>query len=183
MTTLPTIPGATRKLTEAEKNSEMVWIREEIYRALQITGEDVIFYVKWNNRFTNRLGDAKVVYGNSGRVRFSSTGLWLRATPEQRREVIYHEVAHILGVLTLKGKPGHNREWREMMRRFGYAPKRCHSINREGLRRKRQKRRTVYGVYIDGNQHGAYLSLEEAQDVADDLAEIFQTCSTIRKIQ
>jgi predicted SprT family Zn-dependent metalloprotease len=93
---------------------------------------------KFNNRFTKKLGDANP---NTRVIRLSSP-LWERATEDQKKEVIVHEVCHLIAqykawmqktyILDL-----HGAEWRAAMKNVGYNdPSQYHTINREGIARK-----------------------------------------------
>lgn len=141
MTTLPTIPDATRKLTAAERRSEMAWIRGLVEDAKQRAGmPEISFKTEWNNRFTRRLGDARPTHRTGGVLRFSATALYLRATAKEREDLVYHEAAHVLANLKHNRQCGHGPLWRSMMRTLGRTPDRCHKVNRDGLHRKGSKR-------------------------------------------
>ena len=109
--------------------------------------------VEWNSRFTRRMGDAewKKLKG-TGIVRFSLP-LWPRATPEERRNTVIHEVCHIVAnyKYQLWRNPGrrnpHGKEWAYCMRQCGQNPARCHKVDRTGL--KRNHTRTKYKVHCD----------------------------------
>lgn len=109
---------------------------------------------QWSRRFTRRLGDARWdFHKGTGKVRFSIP-LWPRATQEQRDEVVVHEVCHIVadwryGNPYVDPKTGktrgkrqiHNKNWKATMRQAGIQnPQRCHTVNRDGLRRTQRKR-------------------------------------------
>jgi len=109
-------------------------IREEIRFACHANGIPELakkIRFSFNNRFTRRMGDANYY---SNRIRLSKP-LWKRATPEQRRETIIHEACHLIA----RHKHGpqikaHGREWKAAMRRAGFKPIRCHSVDTSGLR-------------------------------------------------
>lgn len=141
MTTLPTIEGATRALSPVEKRSELAWIRRELEACKRDAGmEGVTFEVQWNGRFTRRLGDSLVQTKRDGskvgRLRFSSTALYLRATAEERRNLVRHEAAHSLADIRHGKRCKHGPLWKAMMRELGVSPDRCHAVNRDGLHRK-----------------------------------------------
>jgi len=97
---------------------------------------------EFNNRFTNRMGDA--IYhplSGTGRVRFSRP-LWPRALEEKRRNTIIHETCHVIANYKYGGNQGHNYLWKSTMIDCGEEPKRCYDSNevdRTGLRRTRKK--------------------------------------------
>lgn len=123
-----------------------------------------VIRVEWNHRFTRRLGDAQYLntsdfpeeeavskypeYFARGEtilavVRFS-VPLWERATPDERRECVVHEVCHIVDRHEASladrplGKP-HGVLWQRLMRRCGLNPERCHRIDRAGIRRTQKR--------------------------------------------
>ena len=69
------------------------WVKE----ALSVFNleEDLEILVEWNNRFKSRMGDALYLRSGVGRIRLS-TFLWPRATHEQRRITVIHEVCHLI---------------------------------------------------------------------------------------
>jgi hypothetical protein len=75
-----------------------------------------------------------------GLVRFSSP-LWPRADVAERRNTVLHELAHVIAFARHGRKvKAHGREWKAIMRELGETPNRCHSVNRDGLRRRRRSR-------------------------------------------
>ncbi len=117
--------------------------------------------VEWSNRFTRRMGDALYMPAAKGpslnilpkaRARFSIP-LWARASKEERRNTVAHEMAHLvvyhewyLGLTErlfgeLPGRsprrpPSHGWEWKAVMARMGERAERTHNVDRTGLRRK-----------------------------------------------
>lgn len=97
--------------------------------------------IEWKSRFTRRFGDAqykRTPYPH-GIIRFSIP-LWERATDEERRQVVIHELCHVVQAAehkqgTFSGGP-HGYEWKRLMYKCGVKPERCHKIDRAGLRRK-----------------------------------------------
>lgn len=119
-------------------------LAEECSRLAQKDGfEPASISLEWNNRFTSRLGDARVTdyTSRTGRVRLSRP-LWRRAPEFQRRETMIHEIAHVYADLQ-KRRAGHGPVWKLWMIRFGYSnPERCYSstvVDRTGLKRKRKR--------------------------------------------
>ena len=66
-----------------------------------------------------------------------SEPLWLRASEQERRQVVVHEACHIiaeyLARLRRKKISSHGKEWKACMVTAGYKPDRCHSVDRTGL--------------------------------------------------
>ncbi|MBW2169897.1 MAG: SprT-like domain-containing protein, partial [Deltaproteobacteria bacterium] len=69
--------------------------------------------------------------------------LWSRATEEERRQTVIHEVCHLVAhhesILTGRSLSGaHGYEWKNVMRRAGVTPKRCHNVSNKGLSSRRR---------------------------------------------
>ena len=72
------------------------------------------------------------------RIRLS-TVLWPRASEEERRETVVHEMCHIVvGYKHGYAASAHGFEWKEAMRNCGVEPRRLHSVDRTGLIRRRR---------------------------------------------
>lgn len=102
-----------------------VWI-DQTKEKLGFTG-DIKF--TFSDRFVTKLGEASVSYKGENTVRFSSM-LWERATIEERRETVIHEVCHIVNIH--RGghdrSGSHGRHWKQLMIQCGVEPKRCHDV-------------------------------------------------------
>lgn len=116
---------------------------------------DKIFW-EWNNRFTNRMGDAiykafpvkyksyDLITGVSrwekrGRIRLS-TKLFNRASVEVQRETVIHEACHIVDAYLdnpyCHVTKGHGPTWQALCHKCGIKPDRYHCVPRGGLRSK-----------------------------------------------
>ena len=150
---LPHEPTSQRKLNRSEVQTERRVAYQVIAEGLAMVGltpEGCGISVKMNSRFTQRMGDASTgshSYGQgcpgslaqcfpTGTIRLSSSPLWRRATPTKRRNTVLHELAHILANCEAGRNVGHGAGWKAMMVRLGEEPKRCHSVNRDGLHRR-----------------------------------------------
>lgn len=94
--------------------------------------------ISWsfNNRFTRRMGDANYI---TQEMRFSAP-LWERASLAEQRNTVKHETAHLIArKLFGRGIKQHGKEWRACMYNAGETPERCHTVNRDGLRRKQKR--------------------------------------------
>lgn len=138
---------STRAIAPSEQRAERGWIQATITWCLErVSMTDVTIRVERNGRFSARMGDARVLladYANrSGRVRFSAHALWRRASAVKRRNTVVHEVAHVLAELVAgpTQRVSHGTGWKRMMVRLGESPTRCHSVNRNGLRRRSARR-------------------------------------------
>ena len=119
--------------------------------------EDLFLYLRidWSNKFTSRMGDAlyareneQVLKSNEkyringiiARVRFSIP-LWPRATEEERKETVVHEICHLVAAHEAflekrKISNKHGYEWQSLMRKAGVEPEEKHRINVLGVGRK-----------------------------------------------
>ena len=144
LSNIPQDIAAMRGLSSADKHREREWVNATVRWCLErVSMTDVSIRVEFNARFTSRMGDARVMdYAKrTGRVRLSASALWRRATPVKRRNTVVHEVAHVLANLAAGAgvRVGHGYGWKTMMVRLGEEPTRCHSVNRDGLRRRRAR--------------------------------------------
>lgn len=79
---------------------------------------------QWNDRLRTTMGRA---WSTKNLVEFSSF-VWQRATEEQRIQVVYHEAAHVIANNIHNARCGHDWRWKNIMRRLGRVPDRCHSV-------------------------------------------------------
>lgn len=125
-------------------------IRESIEAACRACGVPELsgrIRVSWSGRFVARMGDARwdTVRG-AGLIRLSRP-LWPQASPEEQRETVVHEACHVIADYLYRGKQGHGPGWRRMMALCGYpAAQRCHSVNREAIQQRRERRRVEVRV-------------------------------------
>ncbi len=105
--------------------------------------DDLNIRVEWNGRFTRRMGDAQYkAASDTGTIRLS-VPLWPRATTEQQRNTIIHEVCHVVNDRVAYKKSvetgrrmrasAHGYAWQTLMLRCGLTPRRCHDVDRTGL--------------------------------------------------
>ena len=115
---------------------------EWCFRECGLNPSDHITMVEWNHRFTRRMGDASMRTtrwgGKTRRIRLSAP-LWPRATAEERRQTVIHEACHIIDGVINGSMSGHKEPWKRLMRKCGLQPKRCHNVNREGIRRRNKR--------------------------------------------
>lgn len=148
LSTLATDTTATRKLTKRQAADEVrvaYAIIAEMLPRVGLTVEQTNIRVSHNSRFSCRMGDARCTYRSwdnpQGAIRISSHALWRRATAKKRRNTVIHELAHVLADAKAKRCVGHGRAWKTMMRSLGEKPTRCHTVNRDGLRRRSGRQR------------------------------------------
>src|SRR5262249_56661547 len=76
--------------------------------------------LRWNARFTARMGDARwFPRKNQGIIRLSMP-LWPKASPEERVETVIHEACHVIAECLFGPRQGHGSKWRNLMKRCGY---------------------------------------------------------------
>jgi len=109
-----------------------------------------VILVEWNRRFTRRLGDAG--YSSTtyrAKIRLSLP-LWPRASDQDRRETVIHEVCHLVAYYKFgQVAAPHGSQWQEAMKNCGVEPLRLHTVNRSGLARKQRR-----FVLLDCPNHG-----------------------------
>jgi SprT protein len=99
-----------------------------------------VILVKWNPRFTRRMGDGHYnIAGYRATIRLSLP-LWPRATEEDRKDTVIHETCHVIvGYMFGWTVPPHGLQWQEAMKRCGLQPERLHSVDRTGLARRQRR--------------------------------------------
>jgi SprT protein len=103
--------------------------------------------VRWNPRFTARMGDAKWFPAKDRGVIRLSVPLWPKASPEDRIETVVHETCHIIAEFQFGVGQGHGPKWRALMRRCGYEnASRCHTVNRDEILARRRQTRQLFKV-------------------------------------
>lgn len=111
------------------------WAMEETKKLL-LQWKVPAFHVEFSNSMTRTLG---LVNYRTRTVSYSRP-LWVRATDEQRREVVIHEVAHAVVENRIGRRRGvsHGRDWKLQMIAMGISnPSPYHTVKRDDLRRKR----------------------------------------------
>jgi len=48
--------------------------------------------------------------------------------PAQRKEIVYHEIAHVVDCWNGSKKLGHGKSWKALMKTFGLPPKTCYAL-------------------------------------------------------
>ena len=95
--------------------------------------------IRWSNAYTRVMGRAKT---NRTKTQFEvsfSDQLWDRATEEQKRNTVIHEVCHIVCFIRHPFAKGHGVEWKQLMLAAGETPSRTIKINRKGVERTNQR--------------------------------------------
>ena len=100
-----------------------------------------VIVVEWNPRFTRKMGDATYnPYTFRARVRLS-VPLWPRASDQEKRQTVIHEVCHCIAVYKKHGRVRrpHGLEWQQAMQNCGIEPLPTHSVDRTGLARRQRR--------------------------------------------
>jgi len=120
-------------------------IREQILAACRACGVPELsarIRIVWSGRFIARMGDARWDRAQGIGIIRLSRALWPKASEDERRETVIHETCHVIADCRFGGKQGHGPSWRRMMALCGYArPTRCHAVDSETIRERRERRR------------------------------------------
>lgn len=130
-------PTTTTSLVPMPTYSE---IRQWALDALTKIGREDLkgkLRIDWNTRYTRCMGTYSPTVGQIE----LSTQLFRRATTEQRKQTVVHELCHMVVDFStrrvfLPAPPPHGTLWQRTMRLAGMVPTRCHKVDRTGLKRK-----------------------------------------------
>lgn len=112
--------------TVADQNE----VRNQILQFLQVVKHEHLakqIGIQWSTRMTRKMGEA-TEFENPNSCPLKTKYLlkfsiifWVHATPEERKETVIHEMAHVLCFhLYPNMKIYHGAEWLEIMGKFGY---------------------------------------------------------------
>lgn len=95
-----------------------------------------VFRVVWSDRYQTKFGTALYLSSHNSALIQISRKLWDRATEFEKKEVLWHEVCHVVDhyFLNTKGRAlwpssvGHGEYWQALMLKVGLVPKRCHKV-------------------------------------------------------
>jgi predicted SprT family Zn-dependent metalloprotease len=105
--------------------------------------------MSWNGRLTSTRGRCRntidPITGERRSALEFSVKVMAASTPQGREQCFAHEAAH--GIVWLLHGPiyrgrrrdSHGPAWQQTMRRLGYQPDRCHTVNLEGIDRRTAK--------------------------------------------
>ena len=123
------------------KQAAAIWIGQTL-ATLECLELHERIEVRWNARFTSKMGSASYRHLEQRHTLQFSVPLWPRAEPGERRKTVIHETCHIVAYYEAfsvgkKIKP-HGPEWQALMRRCGIEPERTHSVSNKGLSTRRR---------------------------------------------
>lgn len=100
---------------------------------------------RWNKKLTSTIGMAYYVWADSFAIPTHielSPLLFLKAPIEERKQTIFHEVAHCVDYYTgnFDRHAPHGPSWRTLMIKAGMKPERCHNVKIERKNRKQKWR-------------------------------------------
>jgi SprT protein len=131
----------------------------------------------WSARFIARMGDARWDGRHGLGIIRLSRPLWPKASDEERRETVIHETCHVIADRRFGGKQGHGPRWRHMMALCGYpAPQRCHSVDREAIQQRRERKRVEVRARC-GCAGGVVVGPVQARRIRAGMAYRCRTCS------
>lgn len=87
-------------------------------------------HFKFHKRLTNAMGQA---FPRTRLVELSAP-LWPRATEQEKKQTVGHEVCHIVAYI-LHGSSGHDKGWKQCMNNAGLEALLYHKVNRDGLQK------------------------------------------------
>lgn len=139
-------------VTHEDRMRAHLWVREALHTAVRTEAlkaglESPLLHVVdlyWSDRMGKSMGLASYTLDLSF-VKLS-TVLWKVASEEEKRETVYHEVAHLVVYDNhFRSKPrrtrlpaGHGPEWKWVMHKIGYSnPSSKHTILNEEYERER----------------------------------------------
>lgn len=125
---------AAPKESRSETNPEQQAIADthRLLAQWKVPGYTAVF----SNKLTSSMGN---VNHRSKVVKYSRP-IWQRATPDERKNTVIHEVAHAVVAHFHGRQPGvsHGAKWKRQMRAMGVKkPQRCHRVSTKGLGRTR----------------------------------------------
>jgi predicted SprT family Zn-dependent metalloprotease len=109
----------------------------------ELRHEKMISNIKRRWEWSTRMTAAAGIAYSSGLMKFSLP-LFSRDAESGNRDTVIHEVCHIINYAR-NDNAHHGHKWKHLMRLCGLEPKRCHNIDRTGLKRPtgRQSRHQV----------------------------------------
>ena len=110
----------------------VAWTREALQMLAMECIDNKITYDF--SRLASRMGEAIIVKRGDKievlHIRLSEP-LWLRATEDERRECVFHEVCHLVRFYQGDLRDNHHDEWRKMMQSCGYSGSPYHTVSTE----------------------------------------------------
>jgi len=133
------------RTTHEDRMLAYLWSREAVYKANKsgLLSPELTEYLLshmtlvWSHRMSRTFGLARYAHAKKEMGVTLSSILWEAASEEERRETVYHEVAHIIVYLIhyhknprpRKSPEAHGREWKWTMRMIGYPnPSAKHTV-------------------------------------------------------
>ena len=101
-----------------------------------------------------------------------SAPLWPRACEAERRNTIIHEACHLIDHY-MTGRMDHGTNWRRLMGACGESADRCHSVDRTGLVRKRNRHEYRCGC----NQGSRYITPVKAKRIKQGRLYVCKSCN------
>jgi predicted SprT family Zn-dependent metalloprotease len=105
---------------------------------------------QWNSRLTSTMGMAFCLHSKNmsipTHIEFSPS-LFLRAPAKERKQIVFHEVAHCVDYYTgnYDDSAPHGPTWQRLMVNAGLTPDRCHNVEIIPRATKRKKHKAKCG--------------------------------------
>lgn len=110
-----------------------IWINAAL---LKLKLEDKIGKIHWqlNEELSGVVARAKFLEIMNMKVftflEFSPTFFYNTKSQKQRREIVYHEVAHVVDSYSATSTGGHNKNWKQLMKLAGVPAKTSYELIR-----------------------------------------------------
>lgn len=150
LSTLSQDRASKRAISFTEWHDEEIVARQIIREGLAKLGYDPDWAdnieIQEGPKLTATLGWAKTKNLDrskpiKGVIRLSTSPLWRRASPQERRDTVLHELAHIIADWESGRGASHGPNWVSVMVRMGQRPDRCHRV--PAIRKKRKAARVT----------------------------------------
>jgi len=117
-------------------NEIKAWVKEALNIMIPAQSDNIFenLQIQMNSRFIRKIADARF---HGMRIRFS-TKYWEVMTPEEKKNTVFHEVAHIVVKFNyyalnqsteIYDEPSpHGKEWKSLMIKCGENPKRIANL-------------------------------------------------------
>ena len=115
----------------AEQLQALVLVSRDIWPDIDLSDVRMTFDLRGTS--------AGMAYWFSGKIRLNNGLLVAHTLDEMLNQTLPHELAHIIAGRMEGRKMGHGPRWRNIMRNLGLNPDRCHGMEVEHLKTRRER--------------------------------------------